>query len=48
MKSTTEKTRPRARTHTPIIREVCLIGSPDRRYVHILPKGLGTEDSGAR
>jgi hypothetical protein len=50
MKSTSEKTRPKARTLAPVIREVCLTGSPARRYVHLspAPEGLGTEDSGLR
>ncbi len=35
MKSTTEKTRRKAPTLAPMIREVCLIGSPGRSYVHL-------------
>jgi hypothetical protein len=50
MTGTIAKTRPKSRSHptTPKIREVCLIGSLRRTYVHLRPGGLGTEDSGLR
>lgn len=41
---------PRRRTAEPetAIREVCLVGDPDRRYRHAAPGGPGAEDSGPR
>ncbi len=38
------KRRPKQKAR--LIREVCLIGDPSRRYLHIPQKGLRTEDSG--
>jgi hypothetical protein len=32
--TSTDKTRPKALAQTPAIREVCLLGSPARRYLH--------------
>ena len=48
MSTTTERPRPKVRSKgtTPSIREVCLIGTRARRYVHIAPAGLGTQASG--
>ncbi len=40
--------RTRTRPLVTSIREVCLVGSPRRTYVHISPKGLRTEDPGLR
>ena len=44
MSTTIERARPKPLA--PSIREVCLIGSRVRRYVHITPPGLRTQDSG--
>ena len=41
-------TTPRPKALAPLIREVCLVGSSRRAYVHIAPKGLRTEDSGRK
>ena len=48
MTTTTERARPRSRPKalTPSIREVCLVGTPGRRYVHIAPEGLRARDRG--
>ncbi len=43
MTGTIPRTRPKVRPNkilAPSIREVCLVGSPGRRYVHVTPKGL--------
>ncbi len=48
------RARRRPAPETPAIREVCLIGTPSRRYRHLaslsLPKdwGLGTQDWGLK
>jgi hypothetical protein len=49
MTTTFEHTRPKHRPQAlaPSIREVCLIGSRARRYVHLAPEGLGAEDPGS-
>ena len=50
MINTTARTRAKSRPKVlaPTIREVCLVGSPRRSYVHIRPEGLRAEDSGLR
>ena len=37
------RSRIRPRPLAPSIREVCLFGSPDRRYIHLAGQGLGTD-----
>jgi hypothetical protein len=48
MSTITERTRPKNRSKIlpPSIREVCLIGTRARRYVHISPAGLRNRNSG--
>jgi hypothetical protein len=42
------RTESRPKIVAPMIREVCLIGSPGRTYIHVTLKGLRTEDSGLK
>jgi hypothetical protein len=42
------RTKPRPKALAPMIREVCLVGSSRRAYVHIAPKGLRTQDTGLK
>ncbi len=39
MRITIERTRPKLRK--PVLREVCLVGDPTRRYVHLVLSDVG-------
>ena len=48
MTGTIPRIRPRPKAVAPPIREVCLVGSPRRTYVHVRPGEAGIRQAGSR